>query len=170
MVACHARSVARTAPALTASTLGAWLVKGSERALSMDELIRSEFASVRQWCLRASYRADLVAPGQPVLLWISGSSKVHPAGIYAVGRTTGPATADQADDGQVAPAERRRRTLSMPVSLSPLEPPVLRSHLLQHPALSRMEVLRMAAGSNPSFVTRAEWSALLSDWPQLTVR
>ena len=41
----------------------------------------------------------------------------------------------------------------MPLSLEPLEHPVLRTELLTHPVLSALEVLRMPAGSNPSYLS-----------------
>ena len=155
--------------AVTADSLGAWLIKGNGDVSAMDELIRNEFSTVAGWCLRPTYRADLVGPGQPVLLWVSGSSEAHPAGIYAEGRTTGPATADIAGRERLDPEERGRARLSMPVRLRALAEPVWRSDLRDHPSLAHIEVLRMAAGSNPSFVTRGDLAALRAGWPQVTV-
>lgn len=162
--------MAKNTPAVTATTLGAWLIKGSEEVYPVDRLIRNRFSTVTGWSMRKTYRTDLIRPDQPVLFWISGSSKIHPAGIYAEGRTTGRAMADVADDEWVDPAERGRPKLFMPVKLRALAAPVLRIDLLQHPSLSQIEVLKMAAGSNPSFVTPADLAALHSDWPQVTVK
>jgi hypothetical protein len=156
-------------PAVTAKTLGAWLIKGSRDVYPVDKLIRSRFSTVDGWSLRGTYRTDLIRPGQPVLFWISGASKTHPAGLYAEGHTTGRATTEVADDEWVDPAERGQPKLFMPVELRPLSAPVLRSDLLQHPSLSQIEVLKMAAGSNPSFVTPADLATLRSAWPQVTV-
>lgn len=85
-----------------------------------------------------------------MLLWVSGSDREHPAGIYARGRTTGPATPD-----------------AMPLVLEPLAHPLLRSELLGHPGLATMEVLRMPAGSNPSYVTREQLEVLAEMCPEL---
>jgi hypothetical protein len=38
--------------------------------------------------------------------------------------------------------------------------PIHRSDLLAHPTLANAEVLRMPAGSNPSYLTPQQWSAL----------
>jgi hypothetical protein len=46
--------------------------------------------------------------------------------------------------------------------LVPLEEPLLRAELLGRPDLSSLEVLRMPAGSNPSFVTPAQLAVLAS--------
>ena len=167
---CQAQAVATNSPAVTAKTLGAWLIKGSLGVYPADTFIRTRLSTVTGWCLRKSYRTDLIKPGQPVLFWISGASKTHPAGLYAQGQTAGRATADVADDEWVDPAGRGQPKLIMPVKLRPLAAPVLRSDLLQHPSLRQIEVLRMAAGSNPSFVTPADLVALHSVWPQVTVK
>lgn len=133
---CHPQGVVPASRALTPDTLGAWLVKATGTASSTREHLRTGFVRVDSWCVRPTYRTALVAAGQPVLLWVSGTEADHPAGIYARGRTTGPA-----GDGV------------MPVTLVALEEPLLRTELAEHPRLSSLEVLRMPAGSNPSYVT-----------------
>ncbi len=140
---CHPQGVAEPVRALTAATLGAWLVKASGAAPSTRAHVHAGFAEVGTWCVRPTYRTDLVAAGQSVLLWVSGSEPGLPAGIHARGRTTGPAA-----DGV------------MPVVLVPLAEPLLRPALLAHPVLSSLEVLRMPAGSNPSYVTPEQLDAL----------
>lgn len=131
------------ARALSTHTLGAWLLKASGAAPSTREHVRAGFAHAQTWCVRATYRTDLVEAGQPVLLWVSGSEPGLPAGIHAHGRTTGPAR-----DGVV------------PLVLYPLEDPLLRSELVGHPDLAGLEVLRMPAGSNPSYVTPEQLAVL----------
>jgi hypothetical protein len=136
--------------ALTPATLGAWLVKATGAAPSTRAHVRAGFASVATWCVQPTYRTALVAPGQPVLLWVSGSERDHPAGIYARGRTTGPAESGV-----------------MPLVLSPLPDPLLRAELVAHPDLAGMEVLRMPAGSNPSFVTHDQLRVLAELCPDV---
>jgi len=138
--------------ALTSDSLGAWLIKASPGEQSVDELVRRGFATTWSWCVRPTYRADLVAAGQPVLLWVSGDGRRVPAGIHAHGLTTGPVDEDR---------------LTMPVTLKPVDPPVPRSWLLGHPLLSRAEVVRMPAGSNPSYLTVEQLRALQDEFPQL---
>jgi hypothetical protein len=133
------------ARALSTATLGAWLLKASGAAPSTREHVRAGFAQARTWCVRPTYRTDLVAAGQPVLLWVSGSEPGLPAGIHAHGRTTG-----LARDGVV------------PLLLGPLGDPLLRSELVGHPDLAGLEVLRMPAGSNPSYVTPEQLAVLVS--------
>ena len=147
--------------AVTPETLGAWLIKGSRAATPIPELMRTSFSDVTGWCVRPTYRTDLVSSGQPVLFWLSGDDPTTPAGIYAQGVTLGRTTVMDADE----PGGRR----TMPVSLQPVQPPILRSWLLQHPVLSQLEVLKMAAGSNPSYLTRDQARELWASCPQLAV-
>lgn len=143
----HARQVR----ALTTDSLGAWLVKASPDESSVEELVRRGFATTWSWCVRPTYRADLVVEGQPVLVWVSGDGRRVPAGLHAQGVTTGPVGPDH----------------TMPVTLEPVDPPVPRAALLDHPLLSRAEVVRMPAGSNPSYLTVEQLAVLREEFPQL---
>jgi hypothetical protein len=146
--------VAATSRALTPDVLGAWLFKASPLEPSVDALVRTGFSGPSRWCVRPTYRADLVRPGQPVLLWVSGREVRTPAGLHAQGVTTGG-------------ADSSTGRLAVPVSLAPVSPPVLRTELVEHPVLSRSEVVRMPAGSNPSYLTREQLEALQNAWPQV---
>ena len=155
-LAWHARSVPAKERAVTPDSLGAWLIKASP---ALDPSIATSPAAVTSRCVRPSYRTDLVRAGQWVLFWLSGGSVAYPPGIYAVGRTTGPVIGACGGAGEPG--------LSMPVRLRPLETPVLRADLVVDPVLAEIEVIRMPAGSNPSFLTRAQLAALSESWPQL---
>jgi hypothetical protein len=138
-----------TARALSEDTLGAWLVKASPAGLPLAELVRDGFEGLTSRCVHPTYRAALVREGQPVLLWVSGRDRRHPAGIYARGRTTGPATD------------------VMPLRLVAVHPVVTRDQVREVPGLATAEVLRMPAGSNPSFLDVGQYHALTAAFPQL---
>ena len=140
---------------VTADTLGAWLLKGDPRHDEVSGLLRTGFADLTTRCVRRSYRSDLVAAGQPVLYWVSGRHPDHPAGLRGQGEVLGPVV-DDPDAGPV-----------VPLRLRPLDPPVLRSELVDHPVLADLEVLRMPAGSNPSYVTVDQLAALREGWSQV---
>ncbi len=101
-------------------------------------------------CVRRTYRLDLVRPGQPVLLWVSG--RVAP-GVHAVGVVAAPV------QDAAGPAEDAGPAL--PVRLTRLATPVDRGELRHDPRFRDAEVLRMAAGSNPSWLTGAQLAAVL---------
>jgi len=92
-------------------------------------------------CVRRSYRLDLVAPGDPVLLWCSGRTD---PGVHAVGTVTG---SDPAGP-------------ELHVRWTRLAEPVPRHALLADPVARDAEVLRMPAGSNPSWLSPAQWAAV----------
>jgi hypothetical protein len=97
-------------------------------------------------CLHPSYRLDLLRPGQPVLLWLSGRDR---PGVHATGVLAG----DVASDGR-GPVAVVRFTL--------LADPLPRAELLADPVLRGAEVLRVPAGSNPSYLTPAQYAAVLA--------
>lgn len=67
--------------------------------------------------------------------------------MHAVGRLSGEPT-------HPAEAEPDARTVEVAVRLLLLPEPVSRSAVRAEPALAQAEVLRMPAGSNPSYLTR----------------
>jgi hypothetical protein len=103
-------------------------------------------------CVRRSYRLGLVTPGQPVVLWVSGRAA---PGVHAVGTVTGPAQ----EPLDVGPGDDDRPAL--PVRLTRLDDPVDRADLLHDPRFRDAEVLRMPAGSNPSWLTAAQLATVL---------
>jgi hypothetical protein len=133
--------------AVTADRLGAWVVKANPALASVATLAGDGFAGVARWCVRPSYRTGLVAAGQPVLLWVSGKDPGFPAGFHAFGEVTGPC---RVDAGQP----------EIPMRLRPMPSPALRAELLLDPVLATAEVVRMPAGSNPSYLDREQYAAL----------
>jgi hypothetical protein len=96
-------------------------------------------------CVRRSYRLALMVPGHPCLLWVSGRTA---PGVHALGELTGRPDGD--DDDPVVPVQWRR-----------LADPVPRAELLADPRMRDAEVLRMPAGSNPSWLSRHQFEAVL---------
>lgn len=139
--------------------LGAWLLKANGDTSDVAErAARGE--DVARWCVQRSYRTALMGPGQPVLLWVSGSRRVAP-GVWAVGTVTGrvlPTGPPEPTDG--ARAARRQH---VPVTLRWLDEAdrVPRDAVRADPRLADLEVLRQPMAANPSFATRAQWAALL---------
>lgn len=122
-------------------------------------------------CVRRSYRLDLLRPGQRCLLWLSGP--VDP-GVHAIGHLQEPATAAVAGAvGRTAAgteAGTEGRTAAVGVVLHRLAEPVPRAELVAHPVLAAVEVVRMPAGSNPSYLTPPQLEALLAHVGQADLR
>lgn len=137
---------------LQAGDVAGWLIKSSRAPAE----IAPDWAPGEQReltrCVRRSYRLELVAPGQPVVLWVSGRAA---PGVHAVGTVTGPPR-EPLDAG---PGDDDRPAL--PVRLTRLDEPVDRADLLHDPRFRDAEVLRMPAGSNPSWLTAAQLATVL---------
>ena len=126
---------------LTRTDIGCWVLKS---AVLPEELLprwRPGAAAEMGRCVRRSYRVDLVTPGDPVLLWCSG--RVDP-GVHALGSVVGV----------------DRAALEVDVRWTLLADPVPRAALLADPVARDAEVLRMPAGSNPSWLSPAQWAVV----------
>ncbi|TFV50372.1 hypothetical protein [Blastococcus sp. TF02A-35] len=130
--------------------MACWLLKSSAVPQVLAPSWSPDQELVLDRCVRPSYRLGLLAPGQPCLLWVSGRDR---PGVHAVGTVAG-----DVDDRGERPA--------VPVRLRLLAEPVPRSELVADPGFRDAEVLRMPAGSNPSWLTPGQYAAVLSRLPQ----
>ena len=126
-----------------------WVLKSTRPPEQIEPGWRVGTALGLTRCVRRSYRLDLLHPGQPVLLWVSGRTA---PGVHALGEVTG--EAEERDDGPV-----------VAVRLARLPSPVPRAALLADPAARDAEVLRMPAGSNPSWLSPQQYAAVLAHLP-----
>ncbi|MFI5711417.1 EVE domain-containing protein [Kribbella sp. NPDC051620] len=138
-----------TAQRVSRDNLGAWLFKCNPRLTDLPAL---QEHGVSTWCVQDNYRSALFAPGQPAVLWVSGSARATPIpGIWAIGQITGPA--DWQDRG-TAPK------YVVPLTLEFLPSPLPRTDLVDHPALADIEVIQQPQMSNPSYLTTTEYARL----------
>jgi hypothetical protein len=108
-------------------------------------------------CVRPSYRLGLMAAGQPCLLWVSGRAD---PGVHALGSlTAGPQNADGASSALGTTSGTGGPVV--PVHLTLLAEPLAREALLADPRTWDAEVLRMPAGSNPSWLSPAQFALVL---------
>jgi hypothetical protein len=131
---------------LTADDVACWVVKTSAPPSHLAPGWSAGTDQVLDRCVRRSYRLTLITPGQPCLLWLSGRTD---PGVHALGAVAGPVR--ETAGGPV-----------VPVRFTLLEEPVPRTELLADPAFRDAEVLRMPAGSNPSWLTAAQHAAVLA--------
>jgi hypothetical protein len=119
--------------------VASWLLKTAQPPDAVSPGWSVGEQRVLRRCVRRSYRLDLMAPGDRCVLWLSGPRQ---PGVHAVGRLV----SAPADDAQVEGP-------TVAVELELLPRPVLRNQLREQRAFARAEVVRMAAGSNPSYLT-----------------
>jgi hypothetical protein len=131
---------------LTAPDVACWVVKSNRPPTALVPGWSPGATAALSRCVRLSYRLTLMRPGQPCLLWVSGRD--HP-GVHALGELTGEVAED---DGGPA----------VPVAFTLLAEPVPRAALLADPAARDAEVLRMPAGSNPSWLSADQYAVVLT--------
>ncbi|MCZ2828121.1 hypothetical protein O2W14_04635 [Modestobacter sp. VKM Ac-2986] len=131
---------------LTTEDVACWVIKSARPPDAVLPGWLPGSAAELDRCVRPSYRLELMGAGQPVLLWVSGRDR---PGVHALGVLTGPVTAT---DGGPA----------VPLRLTRLAEPVDRAELLADPVARDAEVLRMPAGSNPSWLSAEQYAAVLA--------
>jgi hypothetical protein len=140
--------------AVTGTTLGAWLIKCDPRVNpELFEAVGDVPARVTSRCVARGYRAALMQEGDPVVLWVSGDGRVKARGIWGVGQVTGPVR--ETTDGPAVPVD-------IPLTTTPVTDAALRAA-----GLDDLEVQRMPAGANPSWVSTeqlARLEPLLEGW------
>ena len=138
-------SASTARPRLTAADVACWVFKSDVPAAHLAPGWTPDTARALTRCVRPSYRLELMAPGQACLLWLSGRTE---PGVQALGTLTG--RPQHADGGPVVPVE-----------LTLLAEPLPRAELLADPGTRDAEVLRMPAGSNPSWLSTAQFAVVL---------
>jgi hypothetical protein len=131
-----------SSPRLSGGDVACWLLKTSRPPAELAPGWPAGTSRTLDRCLRPSYRLGLMAPGQRCLLWLSGRH----AGVHAIG------TVVEAPDPAGPP--------SVTVALRLLAEPVPRTELLGT-AFRTAEVIRMPAGSNPSWLDHRQLAAVL---------
>lgn len=127
------------APTITRDDLGAWLIKAApDTAIDLPALVERGGQRVTSRCVTRGYRSRLMAEGDAVLLWVSGNGRRLASGIWGVGHVLGPV-----GEGEV------------PLDLPLLDEPVTAAELLAA-GIDDLEVQRMPAGANPSWVSREQ--------------
>jgi hypothetical protein len=129
--------------AVTEATLGSWLIKCDPRANpDLFVTVGDGVARVTSRCVVRGYRADLMKAGDLVVLWVSGDGRAMARGIWGVGHVTGP-------------VEETATEVFVPVDI-PLVAAPLTDADLRAAGVDDLEVQRMPAGSNPSWVSKEQ--------------
>jgi hypothetical protein len=131
---------------LTEGDVACWVLKTTRPPAAIDTGWRPGTARSLTRCVRRSYRLDLMTAGQPCLLWLSGRDR---PGVHALGELT-------------RGAEPDGESWVVPVTFTLLAEPVARAELVVDPVAREAEVIRMPAGSPPSWLSAEQFAAVLS--------
>jgi hypothetical protein len=138
--------------------IAAWILKGDPNVFDLDAALEDE-GVIDSWSVHKTYRTGLLAEGQRCYLWRSGPD----AAIVASGYVTGPVESRQAiAENWVDRDKAKTATLFVPVELYQLGEEITRNELKADPILSRIEILKMPQGSNPSILKPEEFRVLES--------
>lgn len=148
--------------AVERSRLGAWLLKCNPELWDLRGLLESGQDRLTSWAVQPGYRARLVAPGDPVLFWVSGGGRQGlERGIWGLGHATAEsepwAETDQGRWRSASASHGVRARVEIDVRL--LDEPVT-DHELRVAGIGGLEVQRQPFMANPSFVSREQLAAL----------
>jgi hypothetical protein len=132
-----------------------WLFQGNpKRYPVLDHLLDGETAL--SWSV--SRHLDDLAIHDNAALWVSGSR----AGIYAIGRVTGPPFEDEASDDWLDPADRGKRFYFCPLEWDDVrvDHPILKVDLLQAGGFEKARIVSQPMAGNPFMLTDEEWQVI----------
>lgn len=143
---------------------GCWVLKGDPKVWNYFSFLHNEQVQVGKprtwsWTLQSNYRSDMMQVDDLAVLWITGATN---PGIYEIGKLVGRAEPVSGMDPEYAVDQdkARKADLSIPFETILLAPPVARHELEARKTLAECEPFRSPRGSNPSFLTITETSAL----------
>lgn len=141
----------------------AWMLKANPDVWDVEAALR-EGRDLDTWRLAPSYRVELVRPGHPCVLWVTGTgARAARAGVRALGVVTTepyPDVGDPDDPAWGDPAAARVERPYVGVRLDVLAEPVSRSEVRADPRLADLEVLRRPRMGSPLAVRAGEWAAM----------
>lgn len=160
---------------ITEENLGAWLLKCDPTSkFDLPAAMADGVDTVTEWSVVPGYRSEMMAPGDKVVFWVSGDSRIMTRGIWGIGHVTDYVQDSVPDDLQMGDVNywkdeeaRLAVELSIPVDVPLFDEP-LSALDLRAAGIVNLEVQRLAQGSNPSWVSKeqlARLEALLSAWP-----
>jgi hypothetical protein len=137
-------------PLVTLENLGAWLLKGNADVHDLAERFARD-PRVPSWGVHPGYRMRMMAAGQPVVFWGSGSRHKLAYGVWGIGSVAGPAFYSD---------ERSRWMVPLDLTVRPPGDWVSRDELRHDSRLHMLEVLRQPQSANPTYVTPEQFEAL----------
>jgi hypothetical protein len=144
--------------------VAAWLFKANPDVWDVLAFLRSG-ADVDSWRMAPSYRVDLVAPGQPAVLWVTGPANgPHVPGVWAVGEISGEVIEDVGDPDDDMGRDQGARHPVRPhveMSMTVLAEPVSRMDLVEDPRFAEAEIVRRPRMGSPVALRPVELEAIL---------
>jgi len=168
---CDDQFVAAT---ISNENLGAWLLRCNPKTWDLPGFMADGNDLIDDWTVVDNYRSRIMAPGQRVVFWVSGDSRLMARGIWGIGQVTSaahdgiPGALDPDNieywlDMEAAAAVRNDVDLDIPLLDAPVTDVDLRAA-----GISDLEVQIQPRVSNPSWISKeqlARLESLLPPWP-----
>ncbi|WP_445257001.1 DUF3883 domain-containing protein [Nocardioides aurantiacus] len=161
---------------ITEENLGAWLIKCDPNTkYDLPGAIAAGIHVVTNWSVADNYRSRMMAPGDRIILWVSGDGRIMDRGIWGIGHVTGyvhdTVHEEDPESGENSfwhnEEDRLAVTNDIAVNIPVFEDAVTGAEL-KAAGIVDLEVQRAAQSSNPSWVSREQLAALeplLGPWP-----
>ena len=152
-------------------SFGAWVLKCNPAVFDLAEFLSLGHTQVGSWTVKESYRTQIMRTGQPVVFWVSGSRDGDPIfrGVWGIGRLTSGAEYDDGmfiEDAEKSPWRDLYRAtqagLGVEVDIALMEDPLPADEFESVPVLASSEVVRAPQLSNPAYLDKTEFDALLA--------
>lgn len=156
---------------VTRENFGAWVLKCDPHVWDLDLYLELGDRDITGWSVAQSYRTDLMRAGQPVVFWVSGPKKgaLTFRGVWGIGRLT-----SGAKWGKGLSAKRAKESgwldvhkasdpgYSVSTDIVLWDDPIPADVFMADPVLAASEIVRVQQQSNPAFLTKQEYKALLA--------
>jgi hypothetical protein len=138
---------------------GAWMIKCNPEVWDIEGFMADGRVDIEGWRVQRNYRVGLMEAGDPCYLWVSGSRRAVPPGVWGKGTIAGDAGVGDGDEYWFDETEGRAKKY-IPLELRIVPRPALKSDLVRDARFASAEVIRVAQAGNPLFVTEGEVGAI----------
>ena len=147
------------------ANVAAWIFKANPVVWDVLGALRSPEGreALDTWGMAPSYRVDLVRPGQPCVLWVTGGRHSTDTGAWAIGEITSEPFLDEGDPDDSRWTDEQVRSALRPhvhFRLDVLQRPVTLAELYEDPRFARAEIIRAPRVSSPVALTADEFAAI----------
>lgn len=147
------------------------MVKCDPKVWDLSRAMKEGLPEIDAWSIADNYRSESMEVGDRIVFWVSGTlRKELPPGVWGIGKLTSErywVNEDEdlngsywLDEGKGSEAGYSINTAIPLITDENYRRIVSRESLKNRSAFGSMEVLRQPQGSNPSYLTKAEFSAL----------
>jgi predicted RNA-binding protein with PUA-like domain len=141
------------------NNFGAWVLRCNPDIYDLPREVEDGLNLVDTWSVSENYRTEMMAPGNPVLLWMSGT-KI--GGIWGIGRVAGPAIylpdfrKNQFEYWKTDKAKAANKLYAQ-VEIAIIRNVVPEFLIKQNKVLANSEIVKQPQLANPSCITSEEF-------------